>query len=209
MDYTLNDIEAFEQRFRATFINSLGGFKSLSLIGTVGEHGNSNLAVFNSLFHLGAHPPLFGFVVRPDSVERHTLSNIRANSYFTVNHVSAAFYNKAHQTSARYPADVSEFSEVQLTEEYRDGFIAPYVKESPVKIGAVLHDLLEVPVNGTLIVIGKIVHVTLPDGVVGEDGFVDLFSSGTITCAGLDAYYTTSPLARLSYAKPGTWPKPI
>lgn len=207
MEYTLKHIEAFEQRFRTTFVNSLGGFKSLALIGTVDEAGQTNLAVFNSFFHVGAHPPLFGFVVRPDSVERHTLDNIRACKFFTVNHVSAAFYQQAHQTSARYPAGISEFTEAGLTEEFKDGFAAPFVKESAVKIGAELQDVLNVPINGTLIVIAKILTVTLPDGVLEKDGFIDLVKSGSITCAGLDAYYTATPLARLSYAKPNTWPK--
>ena len=55
-----------DQRERAAFINSLGGFKSLVLIGTQSKNGQSNLAVFSSLFHLGANPPLFGIIVRPD-----------------------------------------------------------------------------------------------------------------------------------------------
>lgn len=209
MEFTLQDIDTFEQRFRATFINSLGGFKSLALIGTKSESGTSNLAVFNSFFHLGAYPPLFGFVVRPDSVERHTLDNIQKKKCFTVNHVSEEFYQKAHQTSARYPADVSEFKEVKLNEEYRKGFYAPFVQESNVKIGAEMHDIIPVTVNGTLIVIGKIVTVSLPEDVLGEDGFVDLCKAGSLSCTGLDAYYTADPVARLSYAKPGTWPRPL
>ena len=46
------DINNFEQRYRATLINSLGGFKSLVLIGTRNKEGKSNLAIFNSFFHL-------------------------------------------------------------------------------------------------------------------------------------------------------------
>jgi flavin reductase (DIM6/NTAB) family NADH-FMN oxidoreductase RutF len=86
-EFNLTDILAFEQRFRAMFINSLGGFKSLALIGTRSREGNTNLAVFNSLFHIGTNPPLFGLIVRPDSVDRHTLSNILETGEFTVNHV--------------------------------------------------------------------------------------------------------------------------
>jgi len=74
LEFSSKDIQGFEQRYRARFINSLGGYKSLSLIGTRSRAGNTNLAVFNSFFHIGANPPLFGFIVRPDSVERHTLS---------------------------------------------------------------------------------------------------------------------------------------
>ncbi|MEO6901676.1 MAG: flavin reductase, partial [Bacteroidia bacterium] len=108
-EFKLNDILTLENRYRATFINSLGGFKSLALIGTRNGEGISNLAIFNSLFHIGANPPLFGFIVRPDSVERHTLSNILETGEFTVNHVREDFFEQAHQTSARYSNNVSEF----------------------------------------------------------------------------------------------------
>ncbi len=202
MRICLNDIEAFDQRFRATFINSLGGFKSLALIGTVNSTRLTNLAVFNSFFHLGAHPPLFGFIVRPDSVERHTLSNIRESGYFTVNHVTESIYRQAHQSSARYPADISEFKATGLTEEYIEHFPAPFVKESPVKIAAQVEQIVELPINGTLMIISKILEVSLPDAALRSDGFVDLQTAGTITCSGLDAYYTTKKLERLAYAKP-------
>jgi flavin reductase (DIM6/NTAB) family NADH-FMN oxidoreductase RutF len=116
-EYTLKDILAFDQRYRATFINSLGGFKSLALIGTRNKEGLSNVAIFNSLLHIGANPPLFGFIIRPDSVERHTLNNILETSEFTVNHVREDFYKQAHQTSARYSNTTSEFEAANLEEE--------------------------------------------------------------------------------------------
>lgn len=209
MTINLKDIESLDQRFRTTFINSLGGFKSLALIGTINSAKQTNLAVFNSLFHLGAHPPLFGFIVRPDSVERHTLSNIRESGYFSVNHVTEAIYRQAHQSSARYPANISEFDATGLHEDYLDHFPAPFVKESPIKIAAQLEQIVDIPLNGTLLIIGKILEVLLPDVAVGVDGFVDLQKAGTITCSGLDAYYTTKKLERLSYAKPDKAPSAI
>jgi hypothetical protein len=42
----------------------------------------------------------------------------------------------------------------------------------------------------------------LPDDILLEDGFVDLQSAGSLTSSGLDAYYTTQKLSRLSYARP-------
>lgn len=192
----------FEQRYRATFINSLGGFKSLVLIGTRSKSGNTNLAIFNSYFHLGANPPLFGIIVRPDSVERHTLSNILETGEFTVNHVKEDFYKQAHQTSARYPSSTSEFSACGLNEEFHSGIYAPFVKESSVKIHAQFNQKLEIEANGTIMIIAKINHVFLPDNCLLDDGFVDLENAGTITCSGLDSYHSTKKIGRLSYAKP-------
>ncbi len=205
-EFTLNDILAFEQRYRAAFINSLGGFKSLALIGTRNKEGKSNVAIFNSLFHIGANPPLFGFIVRPDSVERHTLSNILETSEFTVNHVREAFYKQAHQTSARYPTNVSEFTATHLKEEDKAGFYAPFVKESYIKIGASFIKKIDIPESETVLIIAKIKFISLPATCIADDGFVDIEKAETITCIGLDSYHRTQKIARLSYAKPNLPP---
>ena len=46
-----------EDRKRIALINSLSGFKSLNLIGTINNQGQTNLAIFNSVVHIGANPP--------------------------------------------------------------------------------------------------------------------------------------------------------
>ena len=198
-----------EQRYRAAFINSLGGFKSVVLVGTADAEGATNLAVFNSLFHIGANPPLCGLIFRPDSVERHTLSNIEATGVYTVNHLRADFYKQAHQSSARYPKAQSEFEAVGLTPEYTAGFHAPFVAESAVKIGLEMREQHRLAINGVILMIGEIKHVILPDGGVYPDGFVDLEAAGTLTCSGLDSYHSTARLARLSYAKPDSFPTEV
>ncbi|MBL7932477.1 MAG: flavin reductase [Bacteroidia bacterium] len=200
--FSVNDILQFDQRYRATFINSLGGFKSLVLIGTINKKKQSNLAVFNSFFHLGASPPLFGFIIRPDSAERHTLDNILSVKEFTVNHVNESFYKQAHQTSARYPQDISEFDATSLTAEYKTNFAAPFVAESNIKIGARFERRVDIIENGTILIIASIISVSLPDDCILEDGYINLEKAGTITCSGLDSYHKTTRIARLSYAKP-------
>lgn len=209
LEFNSKDIQGFEQRYRARFINSLGGYKSLSLIGTRSQAGNTNLAVFNSFFHIGANPPLFGFIVRPDSVERHTLSNILETNTFTVNHVREEFYVAAHQTSAKYAGNVSEFAAVGLTEEFKSGYYAPFVAESEVKIGAAFRQRIDIAQNGTLIILAEIEYVSIPEGCLEEDGYVGLEAAGTITCSGLDSYHRTERIGRLTYAKPETMPQPI
>jgi hypothetical protein len=44
------------------------------------------------------------------------------------------------------------------------------------------------------------------DKLVNTDGFVDLSAEKTLVCAGLDAYYETQLLGRLSYATVNTLP---
>lgn len=191
-----------EKRQRTNLVNSVGGFKSVCLIGTKDAQGKTNLAIFNSIVHIGASPPLIAFVVRPDSVDRHTLSNILETGYYTINHLHEAIYKKGHQTSARYPKEVTEFSAVGLTEDYKDGFLAPYVAESNIQMGVQFKERVDLLINGTILIIGQIGHLYFPENCLGSDGFLDLEKANTITCSGLDSYHKTQRLDRLSYAKP-------
>ena len=191
-----------EQRKRANLINSIGGFKSLCLIGTQDTNGKTNLAVFNSIIHIGANPPLIGFIVRPDSVERHTLSNILETGYYTINHVNQAIYKQAHQTSARYAKEISEFAATGLIEEYKDGLSAPYVQQSFIQMGIQFKQRIDFEINGTLMIIGQITQAYFPADCWCEDGFLDIEKAQTITCSGLDSYHVTARINRLSYAKP-------
>lgn len=204
--FDFDAIMALELRHRAAFINSLGGFKSVVLVGTKNKDGQTNLAIFNSLFHIGANPPLCGLIVRPDSVERHTFENIIQTGFYTVNHIKPEFYENAHQTSARYPREVSEFDAAQLSAQYNNSFFAPFVAESAVQIGLSLQQKIELTINNTILLIGKIEFVSVPEDCIAPDGFVDLEAAQTVTCSGLDSYHTTQKLARLSYAKPDKWP---
>jgi flavin reductase (DIM6/NTAB) family NADH-FMN oxidoreductase RutF len=207
--FSQQDILGFEQRYRTTFVNSLAGYKLPVLIGTINTSGVTNLAIFSSYFHLGAHPPLFGLVVRPDSVERHTLNNIRQTKSFTVNFVDDTFFKMAHQTSARYENGISEFKEVNLNEEYFDSRNIPYVEESAIKIEALNLRELEVKENGTIILINEIKQVTLKENCISKDGYIDLSSQNIVASQGLDAYFKTELITRLSYAKPNKMPDEI
>ena len=203
MNLNREEIAAFEQRYRSTFVNSLAGFRQVVLVGTKSNEGVANLAIFNSLMHIGANPPLYGILNRPDSVQRDTLQNIIETKEYTLNFVRATDYEKAHQTSARYEKDVSEFKEVGFEEEFIDGCAAPFVKEALVKIAMRLEEIIPIPLNGTQLIVGSIVQVELKDGLVGQDGFVSLSDEETLLCQGLDAYFIASPIGRLPYAKPG------
>ncbi len=59
-----------------SFFNALSGAKPGFLIGS-GSKSDENVAIFNSITHLGANPPLLGFIQRPVNVERHTYENIK------------------------------------------------------------------------------------------------------------------------------------
>lgn len=195
------DIEQLEQRKRATFVNSLAGYKQAVLVGTKSVDGIPNLAIFNSLLHLGANPAMYGLLNRPDSVQRDTLQNILATKEYTLNYVQSKDFAKAHQTSARYDKDVSEFEKVGFNEIYYTDCSAPFVQEAVVKIAMKLEDILDIPQNGTKLIIGSIMQVELDNSLVKEDGYVALSEADVLLCQGLDAYFEAKTIGRLPYAK--------
>jgi flavin reductase (DIM6/NTAB) family NADH-FMN oxidoreductase RutF len=203
------DILNMETRKRAAFMNSLSGFKSASLIGTIDNNNKTNLAIFSSVIHLGSNPALVGFINRPDTVDRHTFENILATNCFTINHINKSIYKQAHQTSARYPKDISEFDATGLTPEFQNNFKAPFVKECHIKYGLEFIEKHDLKINGTILVIGKVVEVILPESCLLSDGAINIEMAETIAISGLDSYHSTNKIARLSYAKTDKMPDEI
>jgi len=196
-----NDINGYDRFYRANLINSLSGFKSASLIGTKNEAGVSNLAIFSNIVHLGADPALIGFLNRPLEAAPHTLTNIESTGVYTFNHIHIDWVDKAHQTSAKYPEGVSEFDACGFTEEYIDGFNAPFVKESVIKYGMKLIEVIPIKHNNTFFVIGEVVMVEVPKELIAEDGFIEADKANSCCSLGIDGYYSTELIARLPYAK--------
>lgn len=191
-----------EKGYRTQFINSVVGYKSVNLVGTQSVTGQHNLSIISSLCHLGSNPPLLSMIIRPASVPRHTLQNIIDTGYYTINHITEKFYTQAHQTSARYPANISEFEAVGLEHEYHEGFLAPFVAASPLQIGMQLEEIIHLKCNDTQMVIGRIDHVNVIDKAIDDDGFIQLHTLGSVCVSGLDCYHAPKKINRLAYAKP-------
>lgn len=194
--------EKMESRYRANLFNTISGYKSANLIGTTDKSGNTNLAVFNSVVHIGANPPYLGFILRPTTVERHTYENIKENGYYTFNHVHESFIERAHQTSAKYEKNVSEFEACGFGEEYLNGFSAPFVKESKIKLGLQFEEEHLIKANGTIVVVGKVLCANLDEKLISDDGSIDLIQAGTVAISGLYEYLKPIKLNKFGYAKP-------
>ncbi|MEM6629683.1 MAG: flavin reductase [Bacteroidota bacterium] len=207
--YSQSEIQALERRYRATLINILSGFKSANLIGTTDSRGNHNLAIFNSVVHIGAKPPLLGMILRPTSVARHTFENINETGYYTINHIHQEIFQKAHQSSAKYDREISEFEACGFFPEVRDTHCAPYVRECFVKMGLKYVEEHFIEANGTRLIVGEIIELILPEGSVEEDGFLNLAEYGTVTISGLDAYFSTEKIERRAFARPNEVPKTL
>lgn len=190
-----------EKQERVHFANSLGGFKSVGLIGTKNKSNQTNLAIVDSILHIGSNPPLFGIVFRPGVMERHTLENILETGFYTINHITEKIHKQAHQTSARYDRACSEFDETGLIPEYKNAFFAPFVKESNVKLAMEFKEKVTLSINNNVLIIGEVKDVYFPENCLQKDGFLDIEKAASLTCSGLDSYHKTTRISRLSYAK--------
>ena len=207
MHLTRADIQAEERIKRLNIINSISGIKPANLVGTIDGKGQTNLAIFSSAFHLGSNPALVGMILRPDhEVRRHTWENIKETGYYTLNHVHESFIQQAHYTSAKFEKEESEFAGVGLTEQYVEGFVAPLVAESKVKMGLKFEQSVPIEMNGTIMIIGSVEHLLIPDDAVDERGHLDLSQLGGVGISGLNSYYKLEKMAKFPYARKSELP---
>lgn len=192
----------WERIYRGNFFNSLSGFKPAILIGTQNAAGIKNLALVSNVVHLGADPALIGYVNRPRAATPHTLANIEEQGEYTMNLIHPGILAAAHQTSAKYPDDQSEFDATGLTPIFRDGCKAPYVAESVVQWQMKLVEIIPITHNNTFFVIGSVERIFLPQHWVETDGFIRLELGETLSTLGLDGYYLPQRVERLPYARP-------
>lgn len=202
MHYTKEDITNMERTSRLLLINSITGIKPANLIGTISEAGISNLAIFSSVVHLGSNPALIGLISRPNGdVPRHTYEHITQQQQFTINHVNSTIITQAHYTSAKFDRDTSEFETCKLTEEYISGFKAPFVKESHLKMGLTLVDVVPIAANNTTLIIGTVEHLLVPENATDEHNKIDLEKTDTVGISGLNTYYELKKTKHLPHAR--------
>ena len=196
------DIDKMSKIFRLNLINSITGYKSANLIGTKTDDKINNVAVFSSVTHLGSDPPLIGFITRPENGNRNTYNNILKNKLFTINHIVKNQIISAHQSSAKYPKNISEFDKTDLKSEFKNNFDAPFVKDSPVQIGCSFVNKYFIKENKTILMIGQVEILFINKKLLVEDGFVKLDREDIITVNGLDGYALPKLIKRIPYARP-------
>jgi flavin reductase (DIM6/NTAB) family NADH-FMN oxidoreductase RutF len=200
-----SDFSAMPRIPRMTLINSITGFKSGNLIGTINADGLTNLSVFSSAVHIGSDPAMIALVTRPivdgGKTSRHTYDNIKNSGYFTINHIHEGIIKQSHQCSASYSDGVSEFDAVGFTAQYLPDFKAPFVAESRIKMGMSFVEEYFIKANNTVMLIGKVEHLIFPTDCVDEQGNLDLNLAETVAVSGLDSYHSAKLLERLAYAR--------
>ncbi len=188
---------------RLNLINSVTGYKSANLIGTISKEGILNVAIFSSITHLGSNPALLGFMIRPiASTPRDTYTNIKDNQYFTVNHITKAMIADAHHTSAAYDSGISEFEKTNFEPEFLEDQKVPFVKGSPVQLLCKFVNEYPILENGCIHLIASIEKIYVEDELLQKENWVRLDLAEVVTINGLDAYAVPNLIDRMEYARP-------
>ncbi|GFD71392.1 flavin oxidoreductase [Tenacibaculum sp. KUL113] len=202
MHITRQQIDEFPHLYKINLMNSISGYKPANLIATKSTDNITNVAVFSSVVHYGSSPAILGFVLRPTTVVRNTYNNIKETEYYTINAINKVMIEEAHHTSAKYPSEISEFDKTTLSEEFKNGFYAPFVAESPLQIGMKFLEEHYIKVNGTILVLGEVTDLYFKDSMLSEDGFLNLSKEKVAAINGLDTYMVAENYKRLSYQRP-------
>ena len=200
--FSSESLDSLDKIYRINLVNSITGYKSANLLGTISNEGIENVAIFSSITHLGSQPALLSFFVRPNVVPRNTYNNIKEKKIFTVNHISKEKIDDAHHTSAKYGEDISEFDKTNLQSEYKKNWEAPFVKDSAVQLGCKYLNEYYLKENGCSMIVASIEIIFIREGLLDNDGWVELSKANIVTVNGLDGYALPKTIKRLKYARP-------
>lgn len=152
--------------------------RPIAFVSTISPEGLVNLAPFSFFNGIGSDPMtlLFCPTTRPDGERKDTLRNCelpesRGTGQFVVNIATEAYERKVAAAAETLPYGESEFDLVGLTPAPSVRVRPPRVAESPVAFECETMQIVRlnpgVPGGGN-VVIGRVVHIHLADGLVNE-----------------------------------------
>lgn len=145
--------------------------RPIAWITSVSESGIVNAAPF-SYFNVACIDPMMvsvAIIRKPDGTQKDTVRNIAATKEFVINMVDIQNVDAANQSSAEYPADVSEVDEIGLTKQPSVQVGAPRLAEARLHFECRLHQIVPIgePTASDL-VIAQVVHVHVADELYYE-----------------------------------------
>lgn len=177
--------------------------RPIAWVSTISAAGIPNLAPFSFFTGVGSRPPslLFCPANRRDGSPKDTLRNIREVGEFIVNVVSEPLAESMNRTSAELAPDESEFEVFGVEQCPGLAVSVPRVKQSLVHLECAVSQILAIGdgPGGANIVIGRIVHLHIDDGVMDSGGNVSPELLAAVGRMGGSSYCRTRdrfPLAR-------------
>ena len=131
--------------------------------------GVHNLAPFSFFTVSSTDPPIVQFTTVGGF--KHSSDNVRATGEFVINVATEPMLDQVNATSAGFAEDVNEFEAVGVASEPAAVVDCLRVRDSPVSIECVLHQIIEV--GNSQVVMGRVVAISVAADVAAADGHPD------------------------------------
>ncbi|MEM9429281.1 MAG: flavin reductase family protein [Pseudomonadota bacterium] len=162
--------------------------RPIGWISAVDGEGRVNLAPYSFFNAIADAPPMVLFSntgSKPDrGAGKDSVSAIRETGAFAANLVSQALRDPMNATSGSYTAGEDEFEMANLEKAPCEMIDVPRVKAAPATLECRLWQIIDLPGEANILVIGEVVGIHIDDAKL-TDGIYDLTK--------------VQPLARLGY----------
>lgn len=159
----------------SSFINSLVVPRPIALVTTVGRNGVVNAAPFSYFNIACTNPPMVSIAIERRRGERKdSARNIVERGEFVVNVCSVEMAKGVSIAGGDFPPEVSEIelAGLSLLPSVRVG--APRVANCLAQIECTLFQTIELGLDPTDLILGKIVEVHVHRSVIGEGGKIEI-----------------------------------
>jgi flavin reductase (DIM6/NTAB) family NADH-FMN oxidoreductase RutF len=148
--------------------------RPIGWISTVDPNGRANIAPYSFFGVACVDPPMIQFApgTTADGDLKDTVRNIRDSGEFVHNLVTEDTLEQMHKSSARFPADESEFDQCDIEREPARTVSPPRVAASPIAFECTLHRALELGTH--TLIIGEIQHLRIDENVQTAEGKLDI-----------------------------------
>ena len=189
--------------------------RPIGWISSIDANGRNNLAPFSFFNAVCGDPPTLLFcpgIRTSDGQHKDSLNNVQTTGEFVVNIVTEPLAEAMNLTSGEYPSDTDEFAVAGLTPIPSLKVRPMRVAESPIHYECVVSQIVNIgdAPGGGSIVIGRVVHLHVADGLlIGEDK-IDIERlqpigrlAGTAYNRVNDIFHMTRPVANPNGARGG------
>ena len=94
----------------------------------------------------------------------------------------------------------------KIEEEFIDDFYAPFVKESNLKLGMYLKEVIPIKSNESTLVVGEVVLINTKKEYLKDNFMFDLEKANSVAIGGLNEYFTISNFANFPHVKLDNFP---
>lgn len=170
--------------------------RPIAWVSSIDKDGNHNLSPFSYFNIVCENPAMVMFSTtgpHSEGGEKDTVRNIEQTKEFTVNLVNYENKDAMNMTSLDFPRNVNEFDVAGIESVSGELVRSCRVKSSPISLECIYHQSIQLPVPRETslinrIIIGEVVGLHIHQGILDEDGRIDIKRLDLIARLGYDQY---------------------